>query len=81
MKKLKNKYKSLCEVCRKTDSTLAESRRCIQIKKRVNRKETYAHTLTTEQIRNVQEHIQSEEVSFPLPDKKYAGKRFMKTSI
>ena len=38
--------------------------------------------LTTEHITNVQEHIQSEEVSFPLPDKKYAKvKSFMRTSM
>ena len=41
----------------------------------------YVHKLTTEWIRNVQEHIQSGEVSSPIPDKKYAGKMFMRTRM
>ena len=81
MTKLKNKYKSLCEACRQTDCVWTEFRRCLQIKKSINRKESYACKLTTEQIRNVQEHVKSVEVSFPLPDKKYAGKKFMRTSM
>ena len=79
--KLQFKYKSLHEACRQTDCAWTEFKRCLQIQKMVHRKESYACKLTTEQIRNVQEHIQSEEVSFPLPDNKYEGKMFMRTSM
>ena len=33
------------------------------------------------QISDIQDHILSEESSFPLPDKKYAGKRFMRFNM
>ena len=37
--------------------------------------------LSAAQIEEIQAHFTSDEVSFPLPDKKYANKRFLHTSV
>ena len=37
--------------------------------------------LTSAQIDDIKSHYESEEISFPLPDKKYFGKRFMHTGL
>ena len=47
----------------------------------MRRKIAYNQKLTSSQIQEIQSHYNSDEISFPLPDKKYAGKRFMRTSI
>ena len=39
------------------------------------------HKLSKEQINSIEDHYQSENISFPLPDKKYKGKRFMQYSL
>ena len=33
------------------------------------------------EIESIQQHYQSDEVSFPLPDKKYHGKRFLRFNV
>ena len=47
----------------------------------MRRKIAYNQKLTSSQIQEIHSHYNSDEISFPLPDKKYAGKRFMRTSI
>ena len=37
--------------------------------------------LTSAQIDDIKSHYESKEISFPLPDKKYVGKRFMHTGL
>ena len=37
--------------------------------------------LSATQIEEIQAHFTSDEVSFPIPDKKYANKRFLHTSV
>ena len=37
--------------------------------------------LSSAQIEEIQAHFTSDEVSFPLPDNKYANKRFLRTSV
>ena len=41
----------------------------------------YRRKLNKLQIAGIQDHILSEESSFPLPDRKYAGKRFMRLHL
>ena len=47
----------------------------------MQRKIEYNHKLTSSQIKDIQAHYNSDEISFPLPDKKFANKRFLRTSI
>lgn len=37
--------------------------------------------MSVSQIQDIQDYYKSDDMSFPLPDKKYAKKRFMRTSI
>ena len=41
----------------------------------------YRRKLSKFQIADIQDHMLSEESSFPLPDRKYAGKRFMRFNM
>ena len=44
-------------------------------------KKNYSRKLSSTAIHAIQSHMESEEVSFPLPDHKFAGKRFMRTRL
>ena len=44
-------------------------------------KKSYICKLSNEQIKSIEDHYQSDNKSFPLPDKKYKGKRFMRYSL
>ena len=44
-------------------------------------KKSYICKLSDEQIKSIEDHYQSDNMSFPLPDKKYKGKRFMRYSL
>ena len=55
--------------------------RFTKLAKPKNRKVPYQRKLSQQQIDDIQTHMESEEVTFPLPDTKYAGKCFFKTSI
>ena len=57
--------------------------KCTQLYKRKedNKKLKYIHKLESGHINSIQSFFQSDETSFPLPDKKYVGKRFMKRSL
>ena len=41
----------------------------------------YIHKLSEAEIDSIQRHYQSDEVLFPLPDKKYYGKRFLRFNL
>ena len=41
----------------------------------------YKKKFSTADIEAIQSHYMSEEVSFPMPDKKLVGKRFMHSSV
>ena len=43
-----------------------------------NRKKDYIHKLSQEQVESIRQHYESDDVSFPLPDQKLHGKRFMR---
>ena len=45
------------------------------------RKLGYSRKLTEAQVNNIQSHFTSDDISFPLPDKKFEGKRFMCNSV
>ena len=47
----------------------------------MKKKPAFKKKLTSAQIDNIKSHYESEEISFPLPDKKYVGKRCMHTGL
>ena len=39
------------------------------------------HKLSEAQVKDIQSHFESDDILFPLPDKKYEGKRFLRNSV
>ena len=78
---VKNKYNSLRQACRLADISWSKFHRFTYVKSEVCKKLQYTRKLSAAQIAEIQAHCTSDEVSFPLPDKKYANKRFLHTSV
>ena len=79
---VKQKYNSLRQTCRLADISWTKFHRYTYIKpakKEQNKK--YICKLSQEQIDSIHEHFQSDDVSFPLPEKKFHGKRFMRYTL
>ena len=79
--KVKTKYNSSRQACWLTDVNWTHFHRHTYIKPDVHRKIVCTRKLSSSQIQDIQDHYISDDISFPLPDKKYANKRFMRTSI
>ena len=81
--KLKTKYNSIRQVCKLGEISWTKFHRHIYIRKNntVKKKLDFKKKLTSAQIDDIKSHYESEEISFPLPDKKYVGKRFMCTGL
>ena len=78
---VKNKCNSLRQACRLSDISWSKFHRFTYIKLELHKKLQYTRKLSAAQIAEIQAHYTSDEVSFPLPDKKYANKRFLHTSV
>ena len=79
--KLKQKYNSLRQACRLADISWTQSHRLTFVKPKYKSKKDYIHKLSKEDIASIQEHYFSDPISFPLPDKKYQGKQFMRFNV
>ena len=81
--KIKKQYKSLRSAWRKTDMNWSQFQKCTKLYKRKDddKKPEYIRKLESGHINSIKSFFQSDETSFPLPDKKYVGKRFMKRSL
>ena len=80
--KVKQKYNSLRQACHLTDISWTKFHHHTHVNSTsASRKKQYIHKLSKEQIHSIEAHYQSENISFPLPDKKYKGKRFMRYSL
>ena len=53
----------------------------MSIKTVASHKLEYTCKLSPEMITDIQNHLNSEEISFPLPNRKHAGKQFMHTTM
>ena len=71
------KYNSLRQVCRLADITWSNFHHHTYIKSEIHKKLEYTRKLSAAQIEEIQACFTSDELSFPLPDKKYANKRFL----
>ena len=74
--KVKQKYNSLRQACRLADISWTTFHRHTYIKLHNRKSNNYIRKLSEEEIKSIRQHYQSDEVSFPLPDKKFHGKRF-----
>ena len=79
--RVKTKYNSLRQACRLTDILWSKFHQHTYVKSEICKKLHYTCKLSATQIKEIQDHFASDEVSSPLPDKKYANKRFLRTSV
>ena len=79
--KVKQKYNSLQQACRLTDISWTTFHQHTYIKSQHKKSKNYVRKLTKAEIESIQQHYQSDEVSFPLPDKKYHGKMFLRFNL
>ena len=77
----RSSYNSLRQACRLPDINWTHFHRHTYVKSDVHQKIVCTRKLSSSQIQDIQDHYISDNISFPLPDKKYANKRFMRTSI
>ena len=78
---VKRKYKSLHQASKLVDILWTTFHRQTYVKCNNRRKLRYSHKLTEAQSNNMQSHFTSDDISFPLPDKKFEGKCFKRNSI
>ena len=80
--KLKSMYNSLRQACCLGEISWMKFHQHIykSKKKAVSKKEEYKKKSSTDDIEAIQNHYTS-EVSFPMPDKKFVGRRFMHSSF
>ena len=82
--KIKWQYKSLRRACKNTDMTWSQFHKYTTERKKVLRtpsKKAFGRKLDSQDVESIRKFFVSEEASFPLPDRKYAGKRFMRGSM
>ena len=79
--KMKKKYTSLRNACRETNIQWSQFHKCTKLYKRKLECRKYICKLNCDEIRSIGQFFTSEDTSFPLPDKKYSGKRFMKKTL
>ena len=79
--KVKQKYNSLWQACRLADISWTKFHRHTYMKSQQTKQKNYIHKLSKAEIESIQQHYQSDEVSFPLPDKKYHRKSFLRFSL
>ena len=83
--RIKKHYKSLRSAWRLTDMHWSQFHRCTKLYKRkqmVNEvRKKYVRKLHMDDIKSIENFFQTDDTSFPLPDKKHAGKRFLKHSV
>ena len=73
---LKKKYNSLRQACRLADILWSKFHRHTYINSEVCKKLEKSRKLTAGKIEDIQAYYNHDDVSFPLPDKKYVNKGF-----
>ena len=79
--KLKQKYNSLRQACILADISWTKFHRHTYIPSDKRIKKEYTCKLTQDQIESIQQHFESDGISFPLPDKKLHGKPFFRFTL
>ena len=79
---IRKKYSSLRQFAQFSSISWTQFQRYCNVGKNKGKKKiSFSRKFSAEQILDLQNHITSEGTSFPLPDKKYAGKRFMRFTM
>ena len=76
VEQMQQKFSSLRKACSSTTCSWTKFYRFTRLVKAKDRKHSYKREISQQQIDDIQNHMQSEEVTFPLPDTKYTGKCF-----
>ena len=79
--KVKQKYHSLRHASRLENIPWMKFHCNTCVTKKNNSKGKFTHNLSRKDTSDIEAHFQSEDISFPLPDKKYTGKCFMRQSV
>ena len=79
--KLKQKNNSLRQACCLADISWTKFHHLTYVKPKSRGKKDYIGKLSEDEIASIQEHYFSDPISFPLPDKKYQGKCFMRFNV
>ena len=79
--RIKKHYKSLRSACHNTDMHWSQFHRSTTLAQKKMAQRKYILKLETSDIASIGNFFQSDEASFPLPDKKYSGKCFMKRTL
>ena len=69
------------QACRLADILWSKFHRHTYVNSEVQKKLEYSRKLRAGQIEDIQEYYNHDDVSFLLPDKKYANKRFLCMSV
>ena len=78
VQKITGKYKSLRNAWKYTPYSWTQFRRFISVKSVATRKLEYQRKLSTAAIQEIQNHFYSDEISFPVPDKKICREKISK---
>ena len=79
--KMKEKYSSLKSACRKTDMWWSQFHSYTRLYKRKLEQRKFIRKLCPSDVQSIKDFFVSDQTSFPMPDKKYTGKRFMKKTL
>ena len=76
MNTVKQKYNSLHQACGLADISWTTFHRNTYMKSQSSKHKDYIRKFSETEIESIQQHYQSDEVSFPLPDKSIMAKGF-----
>ena len=79
--KVKQKYKSLRQASRLSNISWTKFHCNTVVKKKAESKGKFTRKLSSKDVSDIQSHFESEDISFPLPDKKFQEKLFMRQSV
>ena len=79
--KMRTQYKSLHSACQQTSMQWSQFHNYTTLNKRKIEIRKYIRKLEREDIESIGQFFESDATTFPLPDKKFAGKRFMKKKL
>ena len=79
--KIKQKYDSLRQASRVANILWTKFHRSTFVKKKIESKGKFTSKLSSKEVGDIQSHFESDDISFPLPDKKFEGKPFMRQSV
>ena len=79
--KMKQRYTSLRRACSKMDMQWSKFHNCTRLYKRKLEQWKFICKLCPSDVQSIKDFFVSDQTSFPMPDKKYAGKQFMKKTL